>query len=1233
MSLSTVPTTPLRSRSSFFRHFAHSRQATPARLAGIYVLFGLLWVWLSDLLLAWAGIPKDLSFWIAILKGTVFVLLSATIIYLTARQEVTALLESSRLLHAVVEETPDAIFVKDAAGRYLMFNEGAARLTNRPAEEVLGKDDTALFDAESARVVMERDQRVMRNNKADTAEEELTASGVTRTYLAMKVPYRDERGNVIGIIGISRDITESKRALEALRESEQRFRATADAAPVTLWETAPDFFCTFVSRGWQELTGQPLEESLGFGWLELTHPDDAAAVEAVFKKGNELRQPVDVDYRVRLTNGEYRWVVDRGRPRFGTDGEYLGMVGVVIDITARKEAETLLRAERDRLEKIIETAPAVIASFRLRPDGTTCFPYTSPRIREIFGLEPEDVREDASAIFALIHPSDVDHVHESFAESARAMTPWFGDFRVINPTRGELWVEGHSVPVLDPDGGITWHGSLADVTERRRTEQALRDSEARLAEAQRVARMGSWRWEPATGQVWWSSAIFELFRVDPAQSQPSFALFLEQLHPDDRPRAIQRVEEVLAGASGFADDLRIVRPTEEVQWIHSQGRAIRDDAGRLLYVEGTDQDITERKMAEAAIRESEERFRATFEQAAVGIAHVAPDGQFLRVNQRFAKIVGYDRDELLSTMAQSITHPDDLKTDLYHVKQLLAGEISHYSPEKRYLRKDGGYVWANLTVSLRRDSEGEPIHFISVIEDITIRKQAEAALRQSEERFRTLMDALPDAVYVNACGPIVFCNPACVQLFGADSPEQIVGKTPFDLHPPKYHEATHRRMTAEMVKEHPVLRAEEEILRLDGRTVPVHVSTLPVVDRDADAILVVLHDLTEVRRLEEQFRQAHKMEAIGRLAGGIAHDFNNLLTVINGYTDLLQNESQGTDLYRASVTAIRDAGDRAAGLTKQLLAFSRRAIVTLKVLDLNDLLVQTERLLRRLIGEDIVLTISTCSRPCWVIADPGQLNQVILNLAVNARDAMPTGGQLSLSIRTRNIGESGNEDGPGLPAGGYVEMAVSDTGCGMDDEVQACIFDPFFTTKGQGKGTGLGLATVHGIVQQAGGDVVVESEVGQGTTFRIILPAAASASVSDTGEDQAGGRGSETVLVVEDEDTVRRFCQLALESQGYVVHTAAGGSEAIELLNHQANHIDLLVTDVVMPEMSGRELADTVREIAPDVQVLYVSGYTDDAIVRHGIQGEDVEFLQKPFTPLGLARKIREILDRPVARQ
>jgi two-component system, cell cycle sensor histidine kinase and response regulator CckA len=389
-------------------------------------------------------------------------------------------------------------------------------------------------------------------------------------------------------------------------------------------------------------------------------------------------------------------------------------------------------------------------------------------------------------------------------------------------------------------------------------------------------------------------------------------------------------------------------------------------------------------------------------------------------------------------------------------------------------------------------------------------------------------------------------------------------------------------------------------------------------------------DLTEQKRLEEQYRQSQKMEAVGRLAGGVAHDFNNLLAVINGYADLLQMKLDADHPMLGPLREIAKAGEKAARLTRQLLAFSRRQVLQPKLIDLTETVGDFERMLGRLIGEDVEVALVRSADPCRVLADPGQVEQIILNLAVNARDAMPEGGRLTIETSLVELDEGYSRQHFSVPPGRYVLLAVSDTGCGMDTATRARIFEPFFTTKEAGEGTGLGLAMVYGIVKQSGGDIWVYSEPGKGTTFKIYLPEAAEAPAeARPSEPPPVARGVETVLLVEDEPAVRRLVRISLEERGYTVLEAEDPDDALRMVDENPGEIHLLLTDVVMPGLGGRQVAEQITAVRPHTRVLYMSGYTSDTVVRRGVLTSSAAFLQKPFSPTDLLRKVREVLDAP----
>jgi PAS domain S-box-containing protein len=632
-----------------------------------------------------------------------------------------------------------------------------------------------------------------------------------------------------------------------------------------------------------------------------------------------------------------------------------------------------------------------------------------------------------------------------------------------------------------------------------------------------------------------------------------------------------------------------------------------------------------------ALRESEERFRKAFDHAPIGMAMVAVDGRFLKVNRALCDIVGYQAEELLTRDFQSITHPDDLTPDLAYAGRLLSGELTTYQMDKRYLHKNGQVVWVQLNGSVVRSIEDEPLLFIAQIQDITERRRALAELRTHRALLQQVFEALPVGVWImDEKGTINYGNRAAQQIWAG---ARYVGPERFGEYKAWWTETGEPIQPDEWAGARAIVKGETSIGELidiqcfDGSRKTILNSAIPLRNGDDGGMrgaIIVNEDITARRQLEAQLRQAQKMEAVGRLAGGIAHDFNNLLSVIRQSAELVLEEHEADSDEREDMEAIIGAADRAGQLTNQLLAFSRRQPLAALQLDVNVVLQSLNRLLGRLMPKSVQMRLELASEPALVFADPVQLEQVLLNLAVNARDAMPQGGTLELAVRSTRVAQRLSHRNGTVAPGNYVTIRVRDTGIGMEPEVLERIFEPFYTTKGT-RGTGLGLPTAFGIVQQSGGHLIVESVPGVSTTFIVYLPQltpngdlpgiAASPPVPQG--------GTETLLLVDDDHGVRRATRRLLERQGYTVLEAGGGIEALDLYRRNAERIALLVTDMVMPGMSGRELVERIRPLRPDLQVLYISGYTDDDLVRQGLLGPHERFLRKPFAGADLARAIR----------
>jgi len=686
-------------------------------------------------------------------------------------------------------------------------------------------------------------------------------------------------------------------------------------------------------------------------------------------------------------------------------------------------------------------------------------------------------------------------------------------------------------------------------------------------------------------------------------------------------------------------------------WVHDRFRHVYVTAMPVIEADGSVeqdlvmlQDLTDLQVlqqSEDALRASEQRFRSIFEKVAAGMVTTRLDGAYLQVNPAICVMLGYTESELLRKQFPQTVHVDDLATFQEQFAEVLAGRRLDIEVEMRYLRKDGSTMWGHTTAVWQFDSENRPTHCIHLIQNINQRKYAMHALQESRQKYEGLINTLKGIVWEADAETLEFSfvSPQAEQILGYP-----VGKWLSQprfwrnhVHPEDLQRALEASNEARKLKRGYEL--EYRMIAANGRSVWLR-DTVGVVQHNDEVTNLrgVMVDITKrkeaelaLQSSEAQLRQSQRMEAIGRLAGGVAHDFNNILTAITGYAELMQRKmGDGHELFR-DANEIGKAARRASELTRQLLAFSRQQVLQSKVLDLNEVVVDINEMVHRLIGEDIELVTEHGDGLGSVKADPGQIQQVILNLAVNARDAMPSGGKLTIFTENVTI-ETQHGEGPraGIAPGNYVMLALRDTGTGMSDEVRARLFEPFFTTKEMGKGTGLGLSTVYGIVCQSGGHIAVESILDEGTTFFVYLPRVEGETVAIDSATPAAEKpvtGTETILLVEDDDSVRELASEILSLNGYTVVEARNGIEALEVYEEKRDCIDMLVTDVVMPRMGGKELAERLAEIAPELKVLFLSGYTNAAIVERGMLDIDTNFLQKPFTPVEFAAKLRSLLD------
>lgn len=892
------------------------------------------------------------------------------------------------------------------------------------------------------------------------------------------------------------------------------------------------------------------------------------------------------------------------------------------EITSRRKTEKSLLYFQEKYQEIFEKNPFPMWVFDLK---TLKFLEVNEAAVNSYGYSREEFLK--MSLRDIHQKKDIPQMLDTIANAKMNMSNngvW--NYRKKDGTIIKAEIKTH---LLDYNGSLARLAIVIDVTERLRTEEHLRLSEERyrLLFEDNPSPMIIYDFdtlkfldvnEATCLHYGWTREEF-------LQMKLTDIAYLEDL---------ENVKEQVVNNGN--------KRTFYGKWKHRKKDGTEiwvETASHKLKIEGENSrivlinDVTETKKAEEELREAEQRFRATFEQAAVGIAHVAPDRKWSLVNEKLCEITGYTREELAERTFQEILHPDDAGNGWEPINDVLSGKINNYSREKRYVRKDGKVIWVSKTVSLARDFEGKPKYFISVIEDISQRKTAEAEMRQWADAFENCAHGI--ALGDPRTNKIIAVNAAFERLCG--KPKSEIENYPILA---VYDESVHETVKKSVVHADKTGSSQYEALikRKDGSVFPVQMDIVSVRGESGDIIyrVATMQDISarkdaeeNLRKSEEKLRQSQKMEAVGRLAGGIAHDFNNMLTVIKGYSDLsLRSLTKDDPIYRY-VEEVKKAGDRSSLLTSQLLAFSRTQILQPEILNINQVIAETIKMLKYLIGEDINLVLHLEPEIGYIKADLGQISQVFINLLVNASDAMPNGGEIT--IKTREVllqkeklpqNLSGQEEK-------FICFEVCDTGTGMDEETLQNIFEPFFTTKVIGKGTGLGLSTVYGIIEQSGGFIDVKSNPGKGTVFEIYLPQFFEAY---SAKDQSASfislpGGKERILIVEDEELVRNLTAEALKVSGYEAVQARRASEAILLLERENYMFDLIITDIVMPEMSGYELFKEVSGKTSKLpKFLFTSGYLEDERIKNMSFDISEYFIQKPFQINELIIKIQEIL-------
>ena len=770
-----------------------------------------------------------------------------------------------------------------------------------------------------------------------------------------------------------------------------------------------------------------------------------------------------------------------------------------------------------------------------------------------------------------------------------------------------------------------------EVIERKQVEDALRESEERYRSILEAIEEGYFEVDISSNFTFFNDSLCRMFGYT---RDELMGMSNRQYMDKETAKKVYQVFNQLytTGEPYKAFDWEIIRKDGTKRFHDSSVSLIRNAKGEKIGFRGIARDITDRKRVEEVLRTEREKLEMVTQNMGAGLAFISKDYQTLWANNVLKQIFG-DAEGKACYSTYNKRAEICPKCGVREVFEKGSEKVVHEQVGEDI---EGNTIWSEIIATPIKDKDGNITAALELVIPMTERKQAEEALKESERRYRSLFDGVPIGLYrTTVAGEIIDANPALVEMLGYLDWESLSKVNVADT----YIGPEERKMWQPLMEQEGIVRNfQKQLQHRDGTVIWVEENARAVCDAEGRVLFYEgsFQDITDRKRaeeemmnLQEQLRQSQKMEAIGHLAGGIAHDFNNLLTIIKGYSQLSLIELKEGDPLKENIEEVKKATDRAADLIRQLLVFSRRQVMEMSVLDLNILLQNLDKMLRRIIGEDIELVTLLAEDLGRVKTDPGQIEQVILNLAVNARDAMPSGGKLTIETANVELDETYARRHVAVTPGRYVMLAVSDTGVGMTPEVRDRVFEPFFTTKEKGKGTGLGLSTVYGIVKQSEGNIWIYSEPGHGTTFKIYLPQAEEL-LEEVKEKVVGEElpcGSETVLVVEDEEEVRKVAAQILRGQGYKVLEASNGADTLMICKEEKEPIDLILTDVVMPKMSGCELAKCVLSIRPEIKVLYMSGYTDNTIVHHGVLERGINYIQKPFTVGALAGKVREVLD------
>ena len=1087
--------------------------------------------------------------------------------------------------------------------------------------------------ADRDRVESQLRESIEQRRFLDTEFRVVWPDGSVHWLLGKGTVFLDNSGRPIRMAGVNLDITARKDAEAALLESEERFRSLFENATVGLYRTTPAGRIEMANSALVRMLGYESFAALAERNLEESGFEPEYSRSAFRKTLEQEGQIHGLEATWTRNDGSVVFVRESARCVKDESGAVCFYEGIVEDVTERKRTEDALRRSEQKFAAAFHLGPAAMSI--VDTEDSDCILDINEGFEQVSGYSRVELlgrRVPELGIWS--EPEEYSQAQRRFRTDGRLRNFEFHFRRKSGEIRTGL-VSTEPMEINNRRCAIT---CTTDLTERKRAEEALRENEQRIVSIYNTVEDVIFQLavEPE-GQYRFVSVNAAFLKVTGMSQEevvgktvkmvipePSLTMVLGKYRQAAEENTIVRWEETSDYPTGRMTGAVSVAP-------------VFDNKGTCTHLVGSVHDITERKLAEEALRKSEERFRYVIENLQDAVWSADLSGQFEFLSPLMVHIYGRPLLEMVADPAFWIeaAHPED-KATVQASGDVLRRD-GHIELEYRILLPDGTERWIFDRKTQLLDAHGKPSGIAGIISNITERKRAEEILKASEEKYRALVETTDTGYLItDKEGKVIDANREYVRLTGHSELGEILGRSVIEW-TAAHEKQKNAEALARCVKDGFIRDLVIDYVDGENRITPVEINAKVTRGGESLRIISLCRDISDRKRAEEmrlqlKLTQAQKMESIGRLAGGVAHDFNNLLTVINGYAAFLSEQLAVPDPLRRYALEIGEAGRRAASLTSQLLAFSRKQAIMPKAINLNAVLADAERMLQRLIGEDIELVSSLAPRLGLVMADPDQIHQIIMNLAVNARDAMPKGGKFEITTAEVELNETAAAAYPDAAPGRYVQLTVTDTGTGMTEEVRRKIFEPFFTTKEPGKGTGLGLSMVFGIVRQHDGWIDVKSEPGRGSTFRIHLPRIDGGSRADEAKPAAANvsHGDETVLVVEDQEAVRRLARRILEAHGYHVLEAASGAEAHAVASRHVGEIDLLLTDVVMPGMDGYLLSEQLRDLRPNLRTILMSGYAADLIAHRDALASGLAYIQKPFGPEELATKVRGVLDSPV---